>query len=227
MKRTNAVLLIVALLSAGCATTGQGTGEVTGIGNAHPLKTWIAEYHRARRLAVVGALFGAATGAAAAAATGHKAWEGALGGAIVGGAIGFAIGHDQDRVFAGRDVAVQETGYSSAQGYLIHVDQIRFEPEKASPGQTATLFVRYTVIGPDPTEDIVVNCFKGIRYESKYVMGEGPAAFTIRHGGAIVETSATIAIPAQVPAGSYTVETLLDDVHGRFQATADTPAYIG
>jgi hypothetical protein len=190
------------------------------------IKQWVQEHPRSRKATIMGALGGALGGALVAARTGRSIIGGAVVGAVVGGLAGFLIGRNQDKIFAGRDEAVRQANYDPSQGYVMRIDSISFEPANAKPGESATLSVRYLVIGPDPHEKITVNCFRGIKYQDNYVMGDGPSAFVVPHGGGIVTTSSKITIPKDAPAGTYAVEAMFDDPGGRFQQSKTSPLYI-
>ncbi len=190
------------------------------------LKDWVKAHQRTKKAAFLGALGGAVAGAAIAARTGRSILGGALIGAAAGGLAGFLIGKNQDKIYAGRDEAVRQANYDPSQGYVMRVEQLSFEPANAKPGEKATLSIRYLVIGPDPHEQITVNCFRGIKYQDNYVMGDGPSSFVVPRGGGIVTTTSTITIPKDAPAGTYAVEATFDDPGGRFQGGKSRPLYI-
>jgi hypothetical protein len=190
------------------------------------VKQWVQEHPRSRKATIMGALGGALGGALVAARTGRSILGGAIVGAVVGGLAGFLIGRNQDKIFAGRDEAVRQASYDPSQGYVMRIESISFEPANAKPGESAILSVRYLVIGPDPHEKITVNCFRGIKYQDNFVMGDGPSAFVVPHGGGIVTTTSKITIPKDAPAGTYAVEAMFDDPGGRFQQSKSSPLYI-
>ena len=215
MKRGIVTLLILTLLLMGCASTGTAPG---GGAQAHPhnVKDWMSQQSRAKKGALVGALVGAVAGAATAAATGRNLWEGAAVGAVSGAVVGFVIGKGQDKIYANRDDAIRTAGYNPSQGYLARVEEIRFEPAQPKPGQTANLYVRYLVVGPNPNEDIKVRMFRGLKYGDDYIVGAGPNEFVVPRGGGIVESTMPVTLPAKVPQGTYGLEALLEDPAGRF-----------
>jgi hypothetical protein len=220
------------LLSASCATTAPSSGGgpqsvEAASGQPHPLKQWMDGHKRAKKGALVGALVGAVTGAMVAGVRGDDPLAGAAAGGVAGALVGFLIGRNRDELYAGRDQAVLAAGYDPAQGYVMQVDEVRLDPAKLQPGESATLRVRYVVVGPDPRESLTVHCFKGIKYDGDYVNGDGPSAFVVPNGGGIVDVTSTITLPKNAPTGTYTVEAVFDDPQGRFQRTGSSPLYIG
>jgi len=119
-------------------------------------------------------------------------------------------------MYAQRDEAISVAQYDPSQGYVARVEEIKFDPAQPKPGQAATLYVRYLVVGPDPSEDIKIRLFRGLKYGEEYVMGAGPNEFVVSRGGGIVESTMTVTLPAKAPQGTYGVEALLDDPQGRF-----------
>jgi len=174
----------------------------------------------------MGMLAGAALGALEAKIRGQNVARGAVAGAVVGGVAGFWIGRNQDRIYAGRDRAVELARYDPNQGYVMRLEELSFSPANAKPGETATLSVRYLVIGPNPKETLTVQCFRGIKYQDDYVMGDGPSSFIVPNGGGIITSTSRISIPAKAPAGTYAVEALFEDNLGRFHQGRSTPLYI-
>jgi hypothetical protein len=180
---------------------------------------------------MVGALVGGALGALSAGLTGGNSEDiarSALAGAIVGAVAGFAVGRHQDRIFAGRDQAIREAGYDSSQGYIARVEEVSFDPPQPKPGQKATLYIRYLVLGPDPTESIHVKVFRGLKYGENYIFGAGPNEFAVPKGGGVVESTIEITLPKKAAEGTYSLEALVEDSKGRFpQALGTGPLYIG
>jgi outer membrane lipoprotein SlyB len=219
MKRSLASLLVAStLLTGGCATTGAAPGDGAP-SQPRNVKEWMSQQSRAKRWALIGALTGAVLGAVTAGATGQNAWEGAAVGAVAGGIAGFLIGKGQDKIYAERDQAVRVAQYDPSQGYVAQIQEVKFDPAQPKPGQSANLYVRYLVVGPDPREDITVRMFRGLKYGEDYVVGAGPNDFTIPRGGGIVESTVAVTLPAKAPQGTYGVEALLEDPAGRFTQT--------
>jgi hypothetical protein len=220
MKRGIANLLVFTLLLTGCASTGTPQGGAQS--RPRNVKEWMSGQSRAKRGAIAGALLGAVTGAAIATVRGKNPWEGAAVGAVGGAIVGFAIGKGQDRIYANRDDAIRTAGYDSSQGYLARVEEIKFEPAQPKPGQTASLYVRYLVVGPNPNEDIKIRMFRGLKYGDDYIVGVGPNEFVVPRGGGIVESTMPVTLPAKVPQGTYGLEALLEDPAGRFSQVVRT-----
>jgi Glycine zipper len=236
MKTTMSCILAASLLFAGCAsTTGGGgasgaaqgaTSQVDVQGRDHPLKTWLKSQSRAKRGALLGGLTGALAGAFTAARMGKNPLAGAVVGGAAGALAGFLIGKRKDTIYGSRDEAIARLGWDPSQGYVIKVEEVRFDPANLKPGATVEAYARYVVVGPDPHEDITVNAFTGVKYDGDYVMGDGPHEFVVPQGGGIIETRCQLTIPSKAPTGSYVIEALFDDPNGRFQTSGEGPLYV-
>jgi hypothetical protein len=227
MRQGIAFLLIAALLFSGCATTTPNAAASAKPGN---VKDWLSMQSRAKKKAIVGALVGAVLGAATATITGASGDEvlrRALEGGVIGAVAGFAIGRRQDQIFAHRDDAIRRSGYQPSQGYVAAVEEVAFNPSQPKPGQTATLYVRYLVLGPNPNEPIKVTMFRGLKYGDNYIFGAGPNEFVVPNGGGVVESTMQVTLPKKAPEGTYSVEVLIEDPQGRFdQAVGSGALYI-
>jgi hypothetical protein len=216
MRYATASILLCALLFTGCTTTAPNATPAAKPGN---IKDWMAQQSRAKKKALVGALIGAAVGAATAGLAGmdnEEVLKRALAGGVAGAIAGFAIGKRQDQIYAQRDDAIRQVGYDASQGYIARVEAVTFDPPQPKPGQTATLYVRYLVLGPDPNERITVKMFRGLKYGEDYVFGAGPNEFVVPNGGAVVESTVLVTLPKKAPEGTYNVEALIEDSKGRF-----------
>lgn len=221
MKQSIASLLIFSLLLTACATTTPPKNAQTKPAN---VKEWLATQSRAKNHAIVGAFAGAVLGAVSARLSGGDPWQGAAAGAIIGAVAGFNIGKQQDRIYAQRDLAVRQVQYERAQGYVASIEEVVFDPAKPKPGQKATLYVRYMIIGPDPNEAISVKMFRGLKYGEDYIMGAGPNEFVVPRGGGIVESTMDVTLPEKAPQGTYSIEALIEDPKGRFPMVISTGA---
>jgi len=224
MKKISSILLIATLLVSSCATTPSSHMSGTPPTKPASIKDWMAIQSRAKKKALVGALIGAAIGAATAGALGDDPWRGAAAGALAGAIAGFGVGKAQDRMYAERDEAVRQTNYDRAQGYVARVDEVTFAPPHPKPGETATLYIRYVVVGPDPSEAIRIRVFRGLKFGDDYVFGAGPNDFVIRNGGGVVESKMAVTFAKTTPEGTYSVEALLEDPRGRFPQAVGTGA---
>lgn len=222
MTNRIAVLLLCTLLLDACASTpGPKNGAPAKPAN---VKEWIAQ-SRARKSAIVGGIVGGLGSGIVAKLAGMSDEEAArrmVAGAVAGAMAGYAIGKRQDRIFAGRDLAVRQAGYDKSQGYIARVERVTFDPPNPKPGQTAQLYVRYLVLGPNPNEDIKVQMFRGLKYGDNYVFGAGPNEFVIPKGGAVVESTVEVRLSKKAPTGTYSIEALIEDPESRFPQAAGT-----
>lgn len=227
MRNATASLLICVLLLTGCVTT---TPHAAPAAKPNNIKDWMAHQSRAKKKALVGALIGAAVGAATASLAGmdgEEVLKRALAGGVVGAIAGFAIGKRQDQILAQRDDAIRQAGYDASQGYIARVEAVTFDPPQPKPGQSATLYVRYLVLGPDPNEKITVKMFRGLKYGEDYVFGAGPNEFVVPNGGAVIESTVLVTFPKKAPEGTYSIEALIEDSKGRFgQAVGTGELYL-
>jgi len=227
MRVRIASILVLTLLAAACATTAPpNTAPKPKPKN---VKEWIAQ-NRTSHSAIAGAVIGGLIGAASGIIQGKQGDEvlaRAIAGATVGALTGFAVGKHQDRIYAGRDLAITYVGYDSSQGYIARVEKVAFDPPAPKAGQSAKLYIRYVVLGPDPSESLKVQVFRGLKYGDDYIFGAGPNEFIVPKGGGIVDSMVELTLPKKAPAGTYSIEALLEDAKGRFpQAIGTAPLYI-
>jgi len=223
MKQRIASVLICTLLFTACATApATKTGE-----KPKNVKEWLATQSRPKRNAIIGGVIGGLAGGLSGVLTGKQPDEvlaRMIAGASVGAAIGLAVGAHQDRMFAGRDLAVRTAGYDGSQGYVARVETVAFDPPNAKPGQRAKLCVRYLVLGPDPNEALTIRLFRGLKYGDDYIFGAGPNEFIVQKGGGIVDSTVELTLPKKAPEGTYSIEALLEDSKGRFPQAVGTGA---
>ncbi len=228
MRNGIASLLVCTVLLSACASTPAPKGAPPA--KPSNIKDWMSHQSRAKKKAIIGGIVGGVTSGLLAKLAGMSDEEAAkrmVAGAIAGAVTGYAIGKNQDRIFAGRDLAVRQAAYDSSQGYVARVEEVTFDPANPKPGQTARLYVRYLVLGPDPNEDIKVQMFRGLKYGDDYVFGAGPNEFVIPKGGAVVESTVEVQLSEKAPAGTYSIEALLEDSESRFpQALGTGAVYI-
>jgi hypothetical protein len=226
MKQGVASFLIIALLAAGCATAPP---QKTSSTKAKPtnIKEWVMTQNRTHRNAIIGAAIGTFAGALAGVANGGNRdaiMRDALAGGVAGALAGFAFGKHQDKIYAGRDLAIQRAKYDVAQGYVARVEEVAFNPPNPKAGDTATLYVRYLVLGPNPHEDIRVRLFRGLKFDGDYVFGAGPNDFVVPQGGGVIESSVQLTLSKKASVGTYSIEALIEDEKNRFPQVVGTNA---
>lgn len=236
MKKLIAILSIAALslpLAGSPVWSQEGTEEKAEAESSQQqpaaqkprnIKDWVS-VNRSRKSAVAGAIMGAVVGGLLARARGQNVAQGAAAGAVVGGVSGYLVGKHRDKVFYSRDQAVQMAGYQPSDGYVMRIQDVRFDPETIKPGQSATLHIRYLVIGPDPHETIKINCYRGIKYQGSYMTGE-QATLKVPNGGGVVESTAEFTLPGDAPAGTYAAEAMMEEAQGRVNQSGSSPLYI-
>ncbi len=189
-------------------------------------KAWLAAQPRKKKKTIMGALKGAGIGLGGALLAGKDPLAGAAIGAVAGALAGYLVGRRQDKLFASRDQAIEAIGYEPSQGYVMRVEEVRFDPPNLEPGGSSEMYVKYIVVGPQPKEKIVVHTYTGIRYDEVYIGGGGPKKFTVPRGGGIVESTITVTLPKDAPGGSYMVQAQVEDAGGRFENTGEGPVYV-
>ena len=218
MRKAVTSLLIAALLVSGCATTAPATGAAQQAAKPANIKQWMES--RPRRNMVVGIAAGVLAGAISAKLSGagpDGVLNAAIAGGIAGGVAGYAVGKRQDKIYAHRDYAISHAGYEPSQGYIARVEAVTLDPPQPKPGDTATIYVRYFVIGPNPQEKIRVRMFRGLKYGEDYIFGAGPTDFAVPKGGGVIEATMEMTLPKRAPQGTYTVEAVVADPRGRFR----------
>jgi hypothetical protein len=219
MKKGVASFLVVALFAAGCATAPPQKKTNTTAVKPTNIKEWVMAQNRTHRNAIIGATVGTFAGALLGVASGGNRdaiMRDAVAGGIAGAVAGFALGKHQDKIYAGRDLAIQRANYEAAQGYVARVEEVGFNPPNPKAGDTATLYVRYLVLGPDPHEAIRVRLFRGLKFGEDYVFGAGPNDFVVPQGGGLIESSVQVTLSKKASVGTYSVEALIEDEKNRF-----------
>jgi outer membrane lipoprotein SlyB len=225
MRQRIASVLICTILFTACATTP--VTKTASTEKPKNVKEWLAKQSRPKSNAIIGGIIGGVLGAATGVLAGKQGDEviaRAVAGAAIGATIGFSVGKHQDRIFAGRDLAVRTAGYDGSQGYMARVENVAFDPPNAKPGQHAKLYVRYLVLGPDPNESLTIRLFRGLKYGDDYIFGAGPNEFIVPKGGGIVDSTVELTLPKKAPEGTYSIEALLEDSKGRFPQAVGTGA---
>jgi hypothetical protein len=225
MRQRIASALICTILFTACATTP--VTKTSSTEKPKNVKEWLAKQSRPKSNAIIGGIIGGVLGAATGVLAGKQGDEviaRAVAGAAIGATIGFGVGKHQDRIFAGRDLAVRAAGYDGSQGYMARVENVAFDPPNAKPGQHAKLYVRYLVLGPDANEDLTIRLFRGLKYGDDYIFGAGPNEFVVPKGGGIVDSTVELTLPKKAPEGTYSIEALLEDSKGRFPQAVGTGA---
>ena len=155
-----AVATVLALVLAGCETTGQSAG--------------------------LGAVLGGAAGAVIGAQSGH-AGEGALIGAAVGAGIGAIVGTVKKKRLANREQVIQE--YKSAGTPVptdptVTLEQVQVAPDAVQYGQVVNVDGKYTMLNPAPAEQRsgtirLIGPDGTTLHEGPIVLEEGRESFTI------------------------------------------------
>lgn len=162
------------------------------------------EKKKAKKGALLGGLFGAAK-----AIIQGKSPEQVLGaaakGAAIGAAIGYAIGKIETRRLTSRREAQERVGHTSGSGTYFRIDDVTVMPSALSPGATAQMVVRYTVLPSNDWDSAPVKVHPKLLYGSDQVGDLGEQACTTEVGGGTYVTSLEIPFPNQAPEGTYTL----------------------
>jgi len=172
------VLVSFAALS-GCATIEENprTAIGTGVG--------------ATGGAVAGGLIsGGATGAVV----------GGLIGALAGGGIGYYLDHQEKT----RAQAVNDTGYTPAQGNVVRVDRVQADPATLQQGGTVNMMTTYTVLTPRAEDRVTVRETHEVRPNG--VLMANPSNEIARANGTFASTL-PITLPSDGARGTYEVTT--------------------
>jgi len=172
------VLVSFAALS-GCATIEETprTAIGTGVGAAGG--------------AVAGGLIsGGATGAVV----------GGLIGALAGGGIGYYLDHQEKT----RAQAVNDTGYTPAQGNVVRVDRVQADPATLQQGGTVNMMTTYTVLTPRAEDRVTVRETREVRRNG--VLLANPTNEIARANGTFSSTL-PITLPSDGARGTYEVTT--------------------
>jgi hypothetical protein len=148
---------------------------------------------------------GAGAGAAGGAVVGGLIGRGTTGvvvGGLLGALAGGAIGQYLDRQDRSRDQAIQDTGYTQAQGNVVRVDQVQATPASVPPGGTVNLLTTYTVLTPAADRVVAVRETREIRHNGALVANP-TTQFT--RGNGTFTSALPVALPANALKGNYEV----------------------
>ena len=174
-----ALVLVFSAALNGCATIEDNprTAIGTGVG--------------ATGGAVAGGLIsGGATGAVV----------GGLIGALAGGGIGYYLDHQEKT----RAQAVNDTGYTPAQGNVVRVDRVQAEPATLHQGGTVNMMTTYTVLTPRAEDRVTVRETREVRRNG--VLLANPTNEIARANGTFSSTL-PITLPSDGARGTYEVTT--------------------
>lgn len=151
----------------------------------------------------VGAGAGAAGGALIGGLIGRNT-TGVVVGGLLGGLAGGAIGHYLDRQDRSGAQAVRDTGYTPAQGTVVRVEKVQTSPTQAKAGQAVNLMATYTLLTPQPDQQVTVRETREVRHNGALVAN--PTTEFKRQNGTFT-SALPITLPAGAGRGTYEVTT--------------------
>jgi hypothetical protein len=150
---------------------------------------------------------GTGVGAAGGAAAGGLISSGATGavvggliGALAGGGIGYYLDHQEKT----RAQAVNDTGYTPAQGNVVRVDRVQAEPATLHQGGTVNMMTTYTVLTPRAEDRVTVRETREVRRNR--VLLANPTNEIARANGTFSSTLPNT-LPSDGARGTYEVTT--------------------
>jgi len=150
---------------------------------------------------------GTGVGAAGGAVAGGLISGGATG-AVVGGLIGAlaggGIGYYLDQQEKTRAQAVNDTGYTPAQGNVVRVDRVQAEPATLQQSGTVNMMTTYTVLTPPAEDRVTVRETREVRRNG--VLLANPTNEVARANGTFSSTL-PITLPRDGARGTYEVTT--------------------
>jgi hypothetical protein len=180
-------------------------------------------YYSPGQSAGAGALGGAATGAAIGsiigAATGSPAtgaWVGAAAGGILGGVGGYLYAEHRNSEIRSAQSAAMANNYQG-QGNVVSVDNVSASPSTASPGQTVSLGMTYTILTP-ANAPISVNLVREVRLNGQMV--GTPYQTTVSNANGTFNDSINYVLPSNASRGNYTVTSRVVSSAGTSQRDA-------
>lgn len=213
--RLAALATAAALLAAACATPPKPGTALTPQEREEAKKQCIAKYTAAGAAAgaVGGAVIGMLTGGRAA----SRAAAGAAVGALAGGALSFAMAYGhcialysdlQSFPEAGAAETAQKIGYSPEQGYVTRIERFEVDPTGVAPGRAVTLDGAYTIMGPDPNQDVKVVETRTVHYFDPGAKGWKELGSVDQPLTAALGTrraAGSFELPEDVPEGRYKI----------------------
>jgi hypothetical protein len=152
------------------------------------------------------AAIGAGAGAAGGAVLGGLA--GGTRGAVIGGLLGALAGGATGEYLSRRDrtrtEAANVVNYAPAQGPLVTIESAQAAPRTVRPGEQVNLSARYTILTPQPDEQISVRERRVVRYQGEMVAN--PEAEFVRPNGTFT-SALPIVLPQAAAPGTYEVTT--------------------
>ena len=125
---------------------------------------------------------------------------GGLIGALAGGGIGYYLDHQEKT----RAQAVNDTGYTPAQGNVVRVDRVQAEPATLHQGGTVNMMTTYTVLTPRAEDRVTVREAREVRRNG--VLLANPTNEIARANGTFSSTL-PITLPSDGARGTYEVTT--------------------
>jgi hypothetical protein len=123
---------------------------------------------------------------------------GGLLGALAGGAVGqYLDRRDRDRTQAASDV-----GYNAAQGNLVDVQRVEAQPTTVQPGGSVNLNTTYTVLTPDPNQNVQVQETRQVMYNGQVVAN---TSGTFSRANGTFTSTLPITLPSNASKGTYQV----------------------
>jgi len=153
-----------------------------------------------------GTQIGALTGAGVGGVVGglvdsKKPLRGALIGAAVGALAGMVIGYYVDTRTKDAAQTARDYNYTTAQGTVVQIEDVRMEPATVRPGAPTKLVMDYALLDSDPARRFQVREKRIIKSNNRSLKEIGPAVKT-RSAGTYT-TEQEVVFPSNLPEGAY------------------------
>ena len=174
-------VFVVVMVLSGCAQLEQQVSE-------HP-RTAIG----AGAGAVGGALLGGLI---------FKSTTGAVVGGLLGGLAGGLIGNATEAQKQDQQATNRDYGYSTNQGTVVRIEEVRVEPTQIRRGGSVNLIVQYALMTPRPRQEVTVVERWDMRYQGQ---STGNPVHTVRHPGGTWASALPVTLPTSAGTGTYRV----------------------
>jgi serine/threonine protein kinase len=122
-----------------------------------------------------------------------------------------------------RAYAIEKTGYTASQGFLLRIDEV-VAPPFVKIGEPMTVVAHYVVLSPDPKEDIMLRATIRLLSTDHFAFVLKERTLSIPEGGGMMDL--VIPVEVEVKPGLYELQVILLDSRQRLQVSGSSGSFL-